>query len=126
MVRIQEKVPNPLKTRGQGALELIERGGAGGGRHKNKQDFERGHARAPKHRGRPQEEGMVDLTKTASSPDSLVEALNAWWGEVYAELVAECVIGGWDATILFRDPKFMRVRISIENPFREGCDLEGS
>lgn len=123
MARIQDKMPNPIKPRGPAALELLERGG--GGRHKNKQDFERGHARQPKHKGRPQEEGMVDLTKTASSADSLRDSLNDWWGDVYAELVAECVLVNWDATILSRDPKFMRVRISIESPFEKGVILRG-
>lgn len=38
---------------------LIERGTSGAGKHKNKQDYERGHARNPKHKGRGYDESMA-------------------------------------------------------------------
>jgi hypothetical protein len=38
---------------------LIERGTSGAGKHKNKQDYERGHARQPKHRGKGYDESMT-------------------------------------------------------------------
>ena len=61
--RNREIHKDPTKDRDRGAIGLIERGGAGAGTHKNKQDFDRGHARAPKHKGRGYEEGMEETTK---------------------------------------------------------------
>lgn len=43
------KIPAPT-LRDPAAKALGDRGGMGGGSHKNKQDFERGHARNPKHK----------------------------------------------------------------------------
>lgn len=120
----KQVLPNTVKTRDLGVQGLIERGGAGGGRHKNKQDFDRGHARSPKHKNRSHEESMVDLSKTASS-FSLAQILHEWWGDVYSELVAECVIANWEVRILKREPSHMRVRITLENPFEKGKLLDG-
>ena len=61
--RNRETYKDPTKDRDRGAIGLIERGGAGAGKHRNKQDFDRGHARAPKHKGRGSEEGMEETTK---------------------------------------------------------------
>ena len=54
---VQKKNPNVM--RGEAPAQrnpivqgLIERGNAGAGKHKNKQDFDRGHARNPKHKGK--------------------------------------------------------------------------
>ena len=41
---------SPVKRRNVVVKELIERGNSGGGSHKNKQDYNRGTARRPKHR----------------------------------------------------------------------------
>ena len=54
---VQKKNPNVVRgeapaQRNPVVQGLIERGSAGAGKHKNKQDFDRGHARAPKHKGR--------------------------------------------------------------------------
>lgn len=68
--RTRETHKDPTKNRDLGAIGLIERGGAGAGKHKNKQDFERGHARAPKHKGQGYEEGMEETSKLAK----------CWWG----------------------------------------------
>lgn len=53
---VQKKNPNVV--RGEAPAQrnpivqgLIERGSAGAGKHKNKQDYDRGHARNPKHKG---------------------------------------------------------------------------
>ena len=67
--RTRETYQDPTKTRDMGALGLIERGGAGSGKHKNKQDYERGHARQPKHRGKVYEEAMtLPVERVASQP----------------------------------------------------------
>lgn len=47
--RMQGKLPPP---RSPAAREMILHPPSGGGKHKNKQDFDRGHARAPKHKNR--------------------------------------------------------------------------
>lgn len=53
---VQKKNPNVVRgeapaQRNPVVQGLIERGSAGAGKHKNKQDFDRGHARNPKHKG---------------------------------------------------------------------------
>jgi hypothetical protein len=53
---VQKKNPDVLRgeapaSRNLVVQGLIERGNAGAGKHKNKQDFDRGHARNPKHKG---------------------------------------------------------------------------
>ena len=58
-VQVGPSKKNPNVMRGEAPSQrnpvvqgLIERGTSGAGSHKNKQDFDRGHARAPKHKGR--------------------------------------------------------------------------
>lgn len=57
-VQVGPSKKNPNVMRGEAPSQrnpvvqgLIERGTSGAGKHKNKQDFDRGHARAPKHKG---------------------------------------------------------------------------
>ena len=62
--KVQAKAPTPVMPKNKGVVSgpgasqrnviqqgLIERGTSGAGKHKNKQDFDRGHARSPKHKG---------------------------------------------------------------------------
>jgi len=59
---IAPKVPLN-KTRNEVVRDLIDRGQAGQGSHKNKQDYERGHARRPKHPGREMEAAEMRLVE---------------------------------------------------------------
>lgn len=113
----KEVLPNPVKTRDLGVQGLIERGGAGAGKHKNKQNFERGHARAPKHKGRGYEEGMTELTKTASG-DSLASFLRQWWGALEDQLIASALVIGGECSVE-KYTTFLRARISLPDPFNE-------
>lgn len=115
----KEVLPNPVKTRDLGVQGLIERGGAGAGKHKNKQNFERGHARAPKHKGRGYEEGMTELAKTASSGDSLAHYLRSWWSALEDQLIASALLLGGDCSVKTISTTFLRARISLPDPFNE-------
>jgi len=60
-----KKDPNKMTVQGPAHRNpvvqgLIERGTGGAGKHKNPQDFARGHARAPKHKGKSWGEEMQD------------------------------------------------------------------
>ena len=57
-VQVGPSKKNPNVMRGEAPAQrnpvvqgLIERGTSGAGKHRNKQDFDRGHARSPKHKG---------------------------------------------------------------------------
>jgi hypothetical protein len=74
---------------------LVERGGRGQGHHKNKQDFERGHARQPKHKGRgleASESTFLDHNLISLEAISLMDSVTDYmWSlqrayEEYAEL----------------------------------------
>ncbi len=113
----KEVLPNPVKTRDLGVQGLIERGGAGAGKHKNKQDFERGHARYPKHKGRGYDESMTESVKTASG-GSLASFLRLWWSALEDQLVASAVVIGGDCSVK-KLSNTLRARISLQDPFNE-------
>ena len=70
------KKPRLPKERNVIQQVLVERGSAGAGNHKNKQNYDRGHARQPKHKGLereagqellPYERALAESSKTASN-----------------------------------------------------------
>jgi hypothetical protein len=66
---------------------LIERGTSGAGKHKNKQDYERGHARNPKHKGRGYDESMALPVEEACGaeypvPVPVTDGGNPWDGRM--------------------------------------------
>ena len=60
---------------------LIERGTSGAGKHKNKQDYERGHARNPKHKGRGYDESMaLPVEEACGAEYPVTDGGNPWDG----------------------------------------------
>ena len=53
----------PVKVRNPGAQALAERGGKGQGSHKNKQDYERGQARNPKHKNQERDASIERIAQ---------------------------------------------------------------
>ncbi len=113
--RNRETHKDPTKNRNLGVVGLIERGGAGAGSHKNKQDFERGHARNPKHKGQGYEEGMLEGTEKLASSSSFSTAMHLWWSGLYDEFVAEATLEGWDAVLIGR-PELQSMRFRLTPP----------
>lgn len=70
------KKPRLPKERNVIQQSLIERGTAGAGRHKNKQDYERGRARQPKHKGLEREAGVELLPYERALAESAKAASN--------------------------------------------------
>jgi hypothetical protein len=99
---------DPTKNRDRGAIGLIERGGAGAGKHKNKQDFDRGHARTPKHKGRGDEESMGGVIKASSVEGEIEKVSPPVKAKPSPELVAR-------AHVAAQSPGY-----AITNPLRFG------
>jgi len=106
--RNRETYKDPTKNRDRGAIGLIERGGAGAGKHKNKQDFDRGHSRAPKHKGRGYEEGMEETINASSVEGEMKKISPPVEAEPSSELVAR-------AHVAAQSPGY-----AITNPLRFG------
>jgi hypothetical protein len=115
-----EKLENPVKTRDPGIQGLIERGGAGAGKHKNKQDYERGRARNPKHKGRTFEEGMS--MKTSSSSSSFKAAIQAWISDLGDQITASLLSSGMDVVKTQRE-RVSALRVIVKPPESEGVNI---
>ena len=122
----QTKFEDPTQKRDPAALALIERGGAGAGTHKNKQDFERGHARNPKHKGLTRKEWDGEATSKQASGLTFATHMYSWWDEVYENFVAEAKLLGNETSLIQRSLSNLSLWVHIADPFVTDSVMSGA
>jgi hypothetical protein len=73
---------------------LAERGGVGQGRHKNKQDFDRGHARKPKHPKQERESALTLQTWVKAAEKLLKDHTDHGTSDLYGRAYLRAIIDG--------------------------------